>query len=736
MATDAQAARELLKQARKLSSTGGYSKAFDQYILAFEKDPRVKESCTAEFRVVLIRLNEILMSAGKIEDIFANFAKAVDAFPSNCFLLNDIGKYLYKFGFYTESWSHFQKALKLNPTFVNAEKNVNSLKNVLFERWHYRMLNDRIRNDAYFSAIEETSIPYKDSVLDIGTGTGILAMFASEFSPTAVTGIEASELMAWIAECVTQGNGMPDIVIVNRMSTTMNYRDIGGKRSLVVTEMFDAGLFGEHVLRTLNHAWEYFTIPTTRFIPNKAEFFVVAARSDSLHKKYQLGVAAKQLLKITDMNVHIISDDEPYDCEDIPFIEDVKYISEPQSLIQVDFNDYRDVQEKLNHTEPYEVKFTANEDNEINLIIGWFNLYLTESITLTTDPRAETRATAWQQAIFYDNVPKIVKKDQVIDAEFLLNGSKLTMLPWSESYITRISPEAIRFLNDEHFMKTIGSCIGMSCIYLGQMADLSHINIVDLCPFPMFGMLMLKRGAQSLTCYAKTENDHAFIRTVLEINKIDLSRINVLEGEEWNHEIFRDEKFHALFCNVIDLSGDIDLRLSEIALQLKTNNLMPGGLVMPANIKLMGQIVNSPWLDVNNRVYDSNTKTYKLAEHINRYEVTQNFCIDFSNLPNTPLTEACYIGPLYSGLRTDLVNFPVTHSGDATAILCWYEIELTEDIGVVSTNRTGSFIDGTLFLINPPVKLEAGKEACLVRTNDEDASFKMAFQIEVPADEN
>lgn len=731
METEEQA-REYVNQARQLSSSGSYSKAFDLYIKAFEKDPRVKERCEPEFRVVLTQLNEVLVGAGKMEDIFVNFSKAIGAFPRNCHLLNDIGKYLYKFNFYTEAWDYFQKALAIDPSFVNAEKNINSIKNLLLERWHFRMLNDKIRNDAYYDAIKESTNRYKDSVLDIGTGTGILAMFASEFCTTAVTAIEASETMAWMAECVTQGNNMPDIVIVSKMSTTMNYRDIGGKRSLVVTEMFDAGLFGEHVLQTLSHAWEFFTIPTTRFIPNKAEFFVVAARSDHLNRKYQLGAAAKQLLDIPNMHVHMSSDDETYDCEDVDLIKDVKYISEPKSLLQINFNDYLDIQEKLNHTEPYEVQFTAKEDNEINIVIGWFNLYLTKNVTLTTDPRAENKATAWQQAVFFDNIPISVKENQVIDAQFLLNGGKLTMLPYCNTPVVKISPETLRFLNDDEYMKVIAGCIGMTCIYLGQMADMSDITIVDLSPFPLFGMLMLKRGAQSLICYAKTESDKKFFKNVFKTNKVDWAKVTVLEGEDWGHEIFGDEKYHAIFCNVCDLCGDIDLRLREVALELKNNHLMQGGLFMPANVKLMGQIVNSPWLNINNRVYDGNFKNYKLAEYVNKYEVTQNYCIDFTTLEYTEVTKPTCLGPLYSEVKTEVVHFPITASGEANAILCWYDIELTEDIEAVSTKRPRSFIDGTLFLISPPVSLVSGRVACVVRLNDDDGSFKVAFRNEVP----
>lgn len=723
-------AERYLNLARQLTTTGSYSKAFDFYIMAFEKNADIKESLEIEFRDALMRLNEVLVRADKMEDIFANFGKAVRVYPNSYNLLNDIGKYLYKFGFYTEAWAHFQKALKLDAHFVNAEKNLNSIKNILLERWHFRMLNDKIRNDAYYNAISECVIRYKDSLLDIGTGTGILAMFADDCSATAVTGVESSENMAWMAECVTQGNGKHDIVIVNKMSTTMNYRDIGGKRSIVVTEMFDAGLFGEHILQTLAHAWEYFTIPTSRIIPNKAEFFVVAAKSEHLDRKYRLHPIIKKCLDIPDLHVHVLTNEESYDSDDVHLLKDLKYISEPQSLLKIDFNDYRDIQEKLSRSEPYTLEFTAKESGEIQFFIGWFNLYLTKHITLTTDPRSDSRANAWQQAVFHDHLPRTVKKNTVFDAEFLINGGKLTMVNDCNSPIVRISSETLRFLNDKEYVKIIAGNVGMACVYLGQLVDISNMDIVDLSPFPVFGLLMMRRGARSLVCNAKTDSDKRFFNKVFKVNKVSCSTITILLGDDWGIDKFRHQKFHAIFCNIFDVCGEIDMRQKEIANDLRNNHLFEGGLFMPAKIDLHVQVVNSPWIDDNNRVYDKNIKNYKVGEFINKYEVTQNFCIDLTLLDCTTVTDEMNLGTIHSDTKLEVVTMPVTNGGPANAIMFWYSIEVMEDMENISTKRAECFMDGTLYLIKPKASQTPGGTMRILRCTDEDGSFKFMLGAE------
>lgn len=723
-------AREYISYARQLSTNGCYSKAFDLYILAFEKCPGMKTVHESEFRTVLAHLNEVLALGGKMEEIFTNFGRAMKEYPDNIYFLNDIGKHLYKFGFYKEAWSHFQKALRIDSGFVNAEKNLNSVKNFLVERWHFRMLNDRMRNSAFHAALYQIMNPYADTVLDIGTGTGLLAMYAQECNPLAITACDGSEVMTKLASSVIRDNDVPDIIVVNRMSTSMDYRDVGGKRTLVVTEMFDAGLFGENVLQSLSHAWKHLISSDGKVIPHKAEFFIAGAQCDGLYKKYQLTTRIRDYLNIPGLEVHILTYDETYDCEDVHFYEDISYVTDHQSLITIDFNDYNDIQDKLTRTEPYKVEWKVNQDATLNVVIGYFDLYLTDHINITTDPADKFRANAWQQAVFFDNIPMTVTENQNLTVEFTLHNGKLAMAPNYECSITRVSSEVIRFLNDEDYTKTIMGCIGMVSVYLGQLADMSQINIVDLCPFPFFGFLMLKRGVQSLICYAKTDSDKEFFEKVFKANDISISKVNILVGEEWSQESFGDEKFHAVFCNILEVCGDIDLKQREIAQHLRNSNLAQGGLFLPSKISMVGQLVRSRWLDINNRVYNENVNDYRIAEHINTYQVSQNFCIDFKHLEYTPLTNPIALGPCSSGIRSEVVNVPIIASGYANAILCWFDIELLEEIPEITTNRSNSFIDGIAFLANPKVKLVRGKLANILCCADLDGSFKLMIDAE------
>lgn len=83
---------------------------------------------------------------------------------------------VYRWGHVTEACSYFQRAIACNPGFLPARRNLQGSYNLLVERWHFRMLNDSIRNDAYRAAITRRVLQQGtgSSVLDIGTGTGVL----------------------------------------------------------------------------------------------------------------------------------------------------------------------------------------------------------------------------------------------------------------------------------------------------------------------------------------------------------------------------------------------------------------------------------------------------------------------------------------------------------------------------------------------------------------------------------
>jgi len=138
-------------------------------------------------------------------------------------------------------------------------------------RWHFPMLNDEERNQAFATALSQQVRP-GDHVLDIGSGSGLLAMLAIQAGAARVTSCEADPLLAAVARQVIQHNGFSDVItVIPVRSTDLEVgRDLAEPADLIVTEIVDCGLIGEGMLPTLRHAKQRLLKPGGRLVPQAA----------------------------------------------------------------------------------------------------------------------------------------------------------------------------------------------------------------------------------------------------------------------------------------------------------------------------------------------------------------------------------------------------------------------------------------------------------------------------------
>lgn len=143
--------------------------------------------------------------------------------------------------------------------------------------FHVRMLRDGLRNAAYRAAIERFA-PGR-SLLDIGTGSGLLAMMAARAGARQVYACEENAMLAASARAVIAANGLADrITVFDRHSATLDRnRDLGGGVDLVVSEVFCHTMVGEGVLASLAHARAELARPDALFLPKHASIEVALA---------------------------------------------------------------------------------------------------------------------------------------------------------------------------------------------------------------------------------------------------------------------------------------------------------------------------------------------------------------------------------------------------------------------------------------------------------------------------
>ncbi|CAN0574387.1 unnamed protein product, partial [Ectocarpus sp. 12 AP-2014] len=108
------------------------------------------------------------------------------------------------------------QALALDPAFWPALESLENVKSLAVDRWHFRMLNHSARNEAYSRAIQRAA---GVTVLDIGTGTGILAVLAARAGASHVYACEVNSVLCDVAREVLERNGVADRVTVIHKSS-------------------------------------------------------------------------------------------------------------------------------------------------------------------------------------------------------------------------------------------------------------------------------------------------------------------------------------------------------------------------------------------------------------------------------------------------------------------------------------------------------------------------------------
>jgi hypothetical protein len=134
---------------------------------------------------------------------------------------------------------------------------------------HLGMLDDRIRTSRYLEGIREVVGP-GDVVVDIGTGSGVLAMAAAQAGAERVYAIEASAI-GETARKNFEANGLADrITLLQGWSTRL---ELPERADVLVSEIIGNEPLGEDVLEITSDARRRMLKPDARMVPGKVRIF-------------------------------------------------------------------------------------------------------------------------------------------------------------------------------------------------------------------------------------------------------------------------------------------------------------------------------------------------------------------------------------------------------------------------------------------------------------------------------
>lgn len=273
------------------------------------------------------------------------------------------------------------------------------LRHALVPRWHYDMILDSARNDAYNAAIRRAVAAKRDAgcrqlaVLDMGAGSGLLSMMAARAGADKVFAAELSGHMCDVAEETTIMNGFLGKILVldrdvRRMDTVPKpdgtAPELPRRVDMAVFEVFDSGLIGEGVLHILAAAQMRLLAPGASLVPASA---VVYAQPMQMRVESAAGFDVQQANRWRWRP----------DYEGVELgkrRQDWKPLAEPMEVFSFDFYD---IQRAVAVNEAL-LDFEITAPGVCNAVAMWFDLHLDEETTLSTCPYVDKGPT-WQQAV-------------------------------------------------------------------------------------------------------------------------------------------------------------------------------------------------------------------------------------------------------------------------------------------------------------------------------------------------
>ncbi|XP_063221669.1 protein arginine N-methyltransferase 9-like [Bacillus rossius redtenbacheri] len=743
-------ARNSRKQAYFYLKKGKFGRAFSHLLVTLKLAPNLKPELKELFSSTLCTWGKSLENSGRYNDLFNCYEQALEVFPGHEVLLSNLGGHLYRLGHLREACCYFRQARVANPSYLPAISNLYNCCNLAVERWHYRMLNDGCRNETYRSAIVKALRGGDKVVLDIGCGTGILSLFAVEGDASKVYACDGSDTMIQIAtQVVESNNASSKVKLINKLSHDLQIpSDIPSRVSLVVTEIFDAGLLGERVLQTILHAWDSLLAPDGEVLPRGAVLWACAVECPRLAARQYLSESARGLLGRA---AHVACEqDEPYGCEDLASLPGgFRYLTSPVVACAVNFNDPEEVRCLLQGDSDRDVDAQCMETGVAHAVVAWFTLSLGDE-ELTTRPLTERRAECWDQAVFplpaarglssgqrvtlrvrcrggrlsvgivgaSDAGPRSCGKDGSVERGAETDGLRkelesLQLKASSEPTPVVVVPqEVVSFLNDEQMT----GCLRQVAETLCAAETRDGLSVLDLSPFPLLGTLLAGRLPRAeVWCTAQCE---ALVHAVAG------ERLHCVAQTQLDSLLSSGTlQFDVILVHVLDPSGKLkEAAVSQLPLVRKC--LKKDGLFIPRRLTVHGKLVCSDWLDKMSRVLSDNlTCGKKVSQFINMYAVPEHRDFHLSAVHHVAYSDPAELLHVElaepPGRRAGATaHVPLTRTGHVTALPYWYSLTLLEGLRV-STLRDDSHVRQAAVVLHPHLKVRQG-QGVQVRTSLDD----------------
>ncbi|XP_034251100.1 protein arginine N-methyltransferase 7-like [Thrips palmi] len=347
------------------------------------------------------------------------------------------------------------------------------------------MLHDTERNEMYQVALESAiKLMHQNGkpahVLDIGTGTGLLAMMAARAGADSIIACEAFEPVGKCAKEIINLNGYGNkIKVIPKRSTALTVGpncDLPHRANILVTEVFDTELIGEGAYATFSHAHKELLEKDCIVVPSSATVYAQVVESELVSRWHNM-----KPLKNGPDNI-ILTPPEVMQCKGAAAVHDIqlsqlsphlfKTILPPVPVFRFDYSGRSPVVKERSTVQVLK----AASDGIAQAVFMWWDLTMDTKgeVVLSCAPFWAHPSKAkspndipwrdhWMQAVYYLPTPVTAK-----------TGQELTLISSHDEYSLWFNLALDLKLKEEDYKSPVCSCsihAVLSRSRIGQIND-------------------------------------------------------------------------------------------------------------------------------------------------------------------------------------------------------------------------------------------------------------------------
>ena len=542
-------------------------------------------------------------------------------------------------------------------TSSSGGEDVAILRHLRTKMWILPMLNDVTRNEFYQAAVRnacqalpilsEKLIDSEITVLDIGSGTGLLAMMGYKFAidvfrhtakKVKVVSLEMASAMARVARETVTANGFDHDEIQIRAEHSCEMPPLHPKAFLCTSELLESALLGEGILPALRDAWDRHLTPNAVVVPQRARVY-----AQILHNKELIGSYSgpAPLLKlgdgVTSLRLFLSSSDEslmssaggvvvPVHARSLLHHADTRVLSKSTMVMDFNFTSRDSIPGTEGRSRRHCV--SIQESGTAHGVLFWWELDLWDDITYSTECGKQQWQDHWRQCLYVFTSPIDVHKNADIYLDCHHTDMSLSFTLGCHQHVTKrprsiaeqapLTPFRASILSDVSRLQLMHDAISKTLISLGK-----GVLVLDLSDFSLCSILAALAGATRVVSVESSSG-------ALPITSAQVAQIA-------NRLPLEGSTFEILQCHC-----------ENVSLELL------GGV--PASL-----VVSEPYYEV--------LEGWHLQEAINYFYLLKSMkvrglvALDFVSLPSCARVMGCAI-------ESNAIHGAYTNCGDESEYLC------------------------------------------------------------------